>query len=131
VTAAVVRRTRLPVIANGDIRTAADGQRLLGETGAAGLMLGRGAIADPLLFERLRGRAPGEPDRDERAADLRRYLYDLLNCYGELFCGEAQVLGKLKAVIATMDDPAFEKDRKHLKKARTVRDITDVLERIG
>ena len=131
VTAAVVRRTRLPVIANGDIRTAADGQRLLEETGAAGLMLGRGAIADPLLFERLRGRAATDPDVYERAALLRRYLHALLNCYGGIFCGETQVLGKFKAVLATMDDPAFEKDRKRLKKARTVQDVTAALERIG
>ena len=56
ITAGVVAATRLPVIANGDIRTVADGQRVLRLTGAAGLMLGRGAIADPLLFQRLRGR---------------------------------------------------------------------------
>jgi tRNA-dihydrouridine synthase len=131
VTAAVVRQTRLPVIANGDVRTAAGGQRLLEETGAAGLMLGRGAIADPLLFERLRGRAPAEPDRDERAAQLRQYLQNLLNSYRELFCGESHVLGKLKAVLVTMDDPDFEKERKSLKKATTMRNFTAVLEGIG
>jgi tRNA-dihydrouridine synthase len=130
VTAAVVRQTRLPVIANGDVRTAAGGQRLLEETGAAGLMLGRGAIADPLLFERLRGRAP-EPDREERAAQLRQYLQKLLHSYRELFCGESQVLGKLKAVLVTMVDPDFEKERKNLKKATTMRNFTAVLEGIG
>ncbi|MFZ2948156.1 MAG: tRNA-dihydrouridine synthase family protein [Desulfuromonadaceae bacterium] len=60
VTARVMRETRLPVIANGDIRSAADGGRVLGETGAAGLMLGRGAIADPRLFMRLRGQVNPE-----------------------------------------------------------------------
>ena len=130
VTAAVVRQTRLPVIANGDVRTAANGWLLLEKTGAAGLMLGRGAIADPLLFERLRGREPVEPDRVERAAQLRRYLHRLLKYYGGLFCGEIQVLGKLKAVLATMADPAFEKELKRLKRARSMREITSVLESI-
>ncbi|WP_408967439.1 tRNA dihydrouridine synthase [Oryzomonas sp.] len=120
ITSRVVRQTRLPVIANGDIRTVADGARLLEESGAAGLMLGRGAIADPLLFERLRGRAPAEPARPERAAMLRRYLQELLARYGELFCGETQVLSKVKGVLATFVDADFEHAVRQLRKARTM-----------
>ncbi|HEY6874380.1 MAG TPA: tRNA-dihydrouridine synthase family protein [Geobacteraceae bacterium] len=128
VTAEVVRRTALPVIANGDIRSSAAGLRVLRETGAAGLMLGRGAIADPLLFERLRGRAAAEPDREERAAQLHRYLRDLLARYRELFCGDAQVLGKLKSVLAAMDDPCFAKHFKELRKAKNVRAFSALLD---
>lgn len=131
ITAEVVRRTRLPIIANGDIRTATDGLRLLRESGAAGLMLGRGAIADPLLFQRLRGRAPAEPDERERGAELRRYLHDLLGRYSTLFCGETQVLSKLKGALAPMDDPAFEKSRAQLRRAKTIRAFTAVLDSLG
>ena len=120
VTARVVRLTRLPVIANGDIRTAAMGERVLRETGAAGLMLGRGAIADPLLFERLRGRAPAEPERAERCALLYRYLREALVRYRTVFCGDAQVLGKLKAILAPMDDPCLAKNLKDLRRARNI-----------
>jgi len=120
VTSRVVRQTRLPVIANGDIRTAADGARLLEESGAAGLMLGRGAIADPLLFERLRSRAPAEPVRSERAAMLKRYLQELLGRYTGVFCGETQVLSKVKGVLATFDDADFEHAVRQLRKARTM-----------
>lgn len=120
ITAEVVRATALPVIANGDIRTAADGRRVLEQTGAAGLMLGRGAIADPLLFERLRGRAGAEPNRRERAAMLRRYLGELSERYRQLFCGDTQVLAKLKGVLAPMDDPDFAPWRSELKKSRTL-----------
>jgi tRNA-dihydrouridine synthase len=120
ITAEVVRATRLPVIANGDIRSAADGRRVLTQTGAAGLMLGRGAIADPLLFERLRGRAEIEPNRRERAAMLRRYLGELIERYGQLFCGETQVLAKLKGTLAPMDDLDFAPWRLELKKSRTL-----------
>ena len=62
ITARVVRETPIPVIANGDIRTAATGLDISEQTGAAGLMAGRGAIADPLLFHRLRERSIQEPD---------------------------------------------------------------------
>jgi tRNA-dihydrouridine synthase len=131
VTAEVVRRTRLPVIANGDIRSAAEGLRILRETGAAGLMLGRGAVADPLLFERLRGRAPAEPERRERAAMLRRYLGQTLERYGELFCGEAQVLGKVKEVLAFMDDPDFGGEIRQMKKARRVDTFAALIEELA
>ena len=131
VTADVVRHTRLPVIANGDIRSAADGMRVLRETGAAGLMLGRGAIADPLLFQRLRGLAAAEPDRQERAMALQRYLRDVLARYRVMFCGEVQVLNKVKGVFATMDDPAFAREVKQLRKARTIRVFTAILDGLG
>jgi tRNA-dihydrouridine synthase B len=131
ITAEVVRRTRLPVIANGDIRSAAAGLQVLRETGAAGLMLGRGAIADPLLFERLRGRANPEPDRKERGVLLHRYLRDLQARYGELFCGEAQVLGKIKAVLATMEDSFLDKNLKQMRKAKNLSTFSALLDELG
>jgi len=128
ITAEVVRRTTLPVIANGDIRSSAAGLQVLRETNAAGLMLGRGAIADPLLFERLRGRADAEPDRVERAAQLHRYLRDLLARYRAQSCGDAQMLGKLKGVLATMDDPCFETYFKQMLKSENLRTFSALLD---
>jgi tRNA-dihydrouridine synthase len=131
VTAEVVRQTRLPVIANGDIRSAADGFRVLRETGAAGLMLGRGAIADPLLFHRLRGLVPAEPGREERLAELQRYLKDMLRRYQELFCGDTQVLNKVKGALATMDDPDLAGELKKLRKTKTIRSFLALLDELG
>jgi tRNA-dihydrouridine synthase len=131
ITAEVVRQTRLPVIANGDIRSAATGLRVLKESGAVGLMLGRGAIADPLLFERLRGKASPDPDRAEQAALMRRYLGDVLARYSALFCGEVQILGKVKDILSTIKDPAFAKSFKRLKKTRSIQAFTAVLEELN
>jgi len=121
VTARVVRGTWLPVIANGDIRSAADGRRVLGETGAAGLMLGRGAIADPPLFLRLRGQLNLESGREERRTEVGRYLREVLFRYGQLFCGDAQVLSKVKEIIAYLDEPELSKPLKELRRAKNVR----------
>jgi tRNA-dihydrouridine synthase len=131
ITAGVVRRTSLPVIANGDIRTAEAGRRVLEQTGAAGLMLGRGAIADPLLFQRLRNADLAAPSRTEKAAMLRRYLSELLSNYQQLFCGEQQILGKVKTVFACMDDPDFSKQIKALRKARTIHQFTEQIATLG
>ena len=121
VTARVVRETRLPVIANGDIRNAADGGRVLDETGAVGLMLGRGAIADPTLFLRMRGQVSREPGWEERRTELDRYLRDILIRYGQMFCGDTQVLNKIKEIIAYLDEPELAKTLKELRRAKTVR----------
>lgn len=121
VTARVVRGTRLPVIANGDIRSAADGARVLNETGAAGLMLGRGAIADPALFRRLRGMVNRESGLEDRRGELGRYLREMLVRYGRLFCGDTQVLNKVKEIIAYLDDPELAKPLKELRRAKTLR----------
>ncbi|UFS72158.1 tRNA-dihydrouridine synthase family protein [Geomonas sp. RF6] len=120
ITAEVVKSTSIPVIANGDICTGTDAARVLEETQAAGLMLGRGAIADPVLFERARGRAGSAPDRAEKVRVLRHYLFSLLPLYSEMFCGDMQILNKMKAVLSTMTDLALEKELKHLKRAKTL-----------
>jgi len=128
ITARVVQGTRLPVIANGDIRSAADGERVLQGTAAAGLMLGRGAIADPLLFERLRSRAKPKASPDERQRELRFYLQEMTIRYSELFCGDMQVLGKLKAIVSQMDDPELGKTLKELKRAKNLHSFQAALE---
>ena len=120
ITARVVKQTRLPVIANGDICTADDGERVLRETGAAGLMLGRGAMRDPLLFERLRGRAPARPSPDELMLAHQRYLRRLAERYGALFSGDGQVLARLKSSIALMGVPEESRPYRTLRKAKTV-----------
>lgn len=130
VTTRVMRETRLPVIANGDIRSAADGERVLSKSGAAGLMLGRGAIADPSLFLRLRGLKKQNPGRAERSAELGRYLGEILTSYGRLFCGDTQVLNKVKEIIAYLEEPELAKPLKELRRARTVRAFKTTLDEL-
>lgn len=130
ITAKVVSQTALPVIANGDIRTAGDGLRLLKESGAAGLMLGRGAIANPLLFKHLRGELPAISGNDERRAVLKLYLSKLLAAYKDLFCGDQQVLGKVKAVLSTFCDEGIEHDVKRLRKAKDIKTFIETVKEL-
>ncbi|MBJ6726129.1 tRNA-dihydrouridine synthase family protein [Geomonas sp. Red875] len=120
ITAEVVRQTNLPVIANGDVRSAKHGLEVLQRTQAAGLMIGRGAIGEPMLFERLRGKATVEPDLVERKAMLKQYLERLLPGCRKLFCGDMQVLCKMKGVVANVEDPEMDRELKQLKRAKTL-----------
>ncbi len=130
ITERVVRETTIPTIANGDIRTASEGLRILEETGAAGLMLGRGAIADPLLFERLRNQNTIEPTEAETAIMLHRYLTDLLSCYRELFCGERQILDKVKNVLSFIDTPAFSRQITKMKRVNNLANMSALIEEL-
>jgi nifR3 family TIM-barrel protein len=76
--AALKQRVRIPVIGNGDVRTAADAQRMIRETGCDGVMIGRGIIGNFWLLGRavacLRGEPePPEPTLRERLALMRRH----------------------------------------------------------
>jgi len=77
----------IPVIVNGDVRTANDCQRALHETGCAGVMIGRRALENPFVFREARARLdhapkPRAPSWQERSALCREHLGLLENKLG-------------------------------------------------
>lgn len=76
--AQVVDAVKIPVLANGDITETRDAFDMLEETGAAGVMIGRGALRRPWIFkqilERASGRPSPEPTPTERAELVERHL---------------------------------------------------------
>lgn len=120
ITKELVAATSMPVIANGDLRDEDTARRVLDQTGAAGLMLGRGAINDPLLFERIRGNAPCRPSGKARQRELAAHLEPLLQAYAAMFCGDAQILAKLKETVRHIHDPDIERWLKQLRRAKRV-----------
>jgi tRNA-dihydrouridine synthase C len=70
-----------PVIANGNVVDTATGMAYLDQTGAAGLMIGRGAIRNPWIFPQLRALFENETPFAPSHRDLLSYVCEL---YDEL-----------------------------------------------
>ena len=86
--AAIKQAVSIPVLANGDITTAEGALTLLKETGCDGVMIGRGALGDPWLFEQIRAallgeEAPAEPTLNQRMNALRAQIYEMCEEKGE------------------------------------------------
>ena len=89
--AVALPRCTMPVCYNGDVTTAAQLHALEEEFPAlSGIMVGRGLIADPALFRRVRGGAPATKE------DLRGYLTDLYHGYTELFGSAGCAISRMK-----------------------------------
>jgi hypothetical protein len=86
-------------------------------------MLGRGAIADPRLFERIRGSEPAQVDNSLHKKQLDKHVRALLEEYESLFCGDAQVLSKMKETLVHVKQPAVARWAKKLLKRRTLADF--------
>ena len=66
-----------PVIANGNVVNASAGKNFIDRTKAHGLMIGRGAIRNPWIFDQIRAHYAGTSSVQPRAVDLLEYIEDL------------------------------------------------------
>ncbi len=85
---AVKQAVRIPVLGNGDLTTAAQALALMEQTGCDGVMIGRGALGDPWLFEALRAALTGRPmpvppTLRQRMAAMRAQIYEMCEIKGE------------------------------------------------
>jgi tRNA-dihydrouridine synthase len=72
-----VRSLPFPVQANGNIGSAASAVETLLQTGAAGLMIGRGAIRNPWIFSQVRDALAVRPLRLPIGRQVLDYISDL------------------------------------------------------
>jgi tRNA-dihydrouridine synthase B len=85
---AVKQASRLPVVANGDISTPEEAQRVLQYTGADGIMIGRAAQGRPWIFREIAhymatGEKLAPPLVEEIREVLVSHLHDLHSFYGK------------------------------------------------
>jgi tRNA-dihydrouridine synthase len=80
----------IPVVVNGDIRSAEDAKRAFDETGCAAVMVGRAAIEHPWIFREARAlldesKILSPPTREERIALVVAHLHANVAARGERF----------------------------------------------
>jgi tRNA-dihydrouridine synthase B len=61
--AAVAQAVEIPVLGNGDIKTAEDAIRMHQQTGCAGIMIARGSYGQPWIFNQVKDLMAGRPKR--------------------------------------------------------------------
>src|SRR5215203_2875284 len=82
-TAELVSLVDVPVIASGDITSRAKAQTVLATTGAAAVMVGRGAQGNPWALREIVDGDGGEPTREEVVAELVLFIRETVRELGE------------------------------------------------
>jgi tRNA-dihydrouridine synthase len=85
-----------PVLANGNVYSAAKAREVLDITGAHGLMIGRGAIRNPWLFEQIRQLQRGEPLFTPTGFEVLEYIRDLFETVRPPHIKESAHIQKMK-----------------------------------
>ncbi len=94
--AEIKQTVKIPIIANGDVKSPADIERIKSITGCDGVMIGRGSIGNPWIFSRLDHRAISLQETISVALD---HLALMVDFYGEEW-GLIRFRKHLKAYLA-------------------------------
>jgi tRNA-dihydrouridine synthase B len=82
-TAELVDRVDVPVVASGDITTRARAQTVLATSGADAVMVGRAAQGNPWALREIIGDSAGQPSREEVVAELVLFVRETVRELGE------------------------------------------------
>jgi len=83
ITAELVSLVDVPVVASGDVTSHARAQAVLAGTGAAAVMVGRGAQGNPWALREILDGDDGEPSREEVVAELILFMRETVRELGE------------------------------------------------
>jgi tRNA-dihydrouridine synthase B len=88
-----------PVLANGNIDSPATAEAVLKQTGAHGLMIGRGAIRNPWLFSQIRQHLAGAAPTHPTGRDVLAYIEALYEAVCSPEVSESQQVQKMKKYL--------------------------------
>ena len=73
----------VPIVASGDVTSRAKAQVVLATTGAAAVMVGRGAQGNPWVLREMLDGAAAEPSREEVVAELLVFIRETVRELGD------------------------------------------------
>jgi len=119
---AVKDRLSIPVVANGDVVDPASAAQTLADTGCDALMIGRGAIKDPWVFQRILRDRRGEPPLVVDAAEKERVLTGYFEVLQAHSANERHALGRMKKIARyfTANLPDAERLRWSILHSQTI-----------
>ena len=121
--ARLVESLQAPVILTGGLRTAASVHEAFERTGAEAVMLARGCLGNPWLFEQLLGQRAAEPSDDEILAELDWVMDRAVEHLGEARAGRylrkfypwyVERLGGSKALQAELQSTSTVAEARHV-----------------
>lgn len=118
--ALAARELGCPVLANGGVDSPDGAERMLRESGARGLMIGRGAIRNPWLFDQIRARLRGERARIPAGWEVLAYVRELWETTAPAGLDPAKQVQKLKKYLVFLGE-GVEPSGRFLDAMRRVR----------
>ncbi len=127
--AEVKKNISIPLVANGDVTSAEDAKKMLEETGADAVMIGRGAQGNPWIFEQAAyyfetGKEPALPTPEEKIREAVRHIELLCALKGE-YIGIREARKHASWYIAGMKGAA--RAREVINKAVTLNEMKDAM----
>ena len=121
----------IPVIGNGDVKTAQDAKRMLEETGCDAVMVGRAALGNPWVIKQMvayveHGELLEEPSADEKMDQCLEHAQRLIHMEGEKNAIR-QMRGHAPWYIKGLKSSSVIKN--HLSKIDTYEQLKDILEK--
>lgn len=126
----VVEAVKIPVFANGDVATVEDGLRILQATGAAGAMVGRGALGQPWLFAQLQAAVAGTPIPSAPTRLVRAHIIWQHAQLAVADKGEAVAMRELRKVLGWYAKglPGATDFRRAMSSLSSLKDLANVLQ---
>ena len=112
-----------PVMANGHVHSAAQAEELLARTGARGLMIGRGAIRSPWLFNQIRQQLGGEAVTQPTGREVATYIRALWETQASFHRTEQVQCSRMKKFIYFLGEGVPGSFRHQINRTQTAEEF--------